>query len=151
MYIDGSYTLDAPPERVWPIIFDPISLVGMILGCETIEEVSPGEYRGRIRIGIAAVAGTFETLVNILEVDPPHTCRMSGEVSGPTGVISGEATFHLAGENGQTLLSYEGSAVITGALGQMSPRFVESVARTLIQHGLGKLNRELRGEEVSEA
>ena len=148
LHLRDTCTLESPPERIWPRIFDPISLMGMIPGCEHIEEVAPGEYRGRMRVGIAAVAGVFDTLVRVLESDPPHTCRLHGEVSGPTGVIAGEAAFRLEAAGEQTVLAYEGSAMITGALGQMNPRFVEGVARTLIQHGLHKLNRELRGEEV---
>lgn len=144
MRIAGEYLLDAPVERIWPAIFDPVALMGLIPGCEQIEQISPDEYRGRLRIGIAAVAGTYETYVRVLDRREPTACRMKGEVSGPTGSISGEASFNLKEVDSQTILTYEGEAVIGGALGQISCRFFEGVANTFIQHGLGKLNKQLQ-------
>jgi carbon monoxide dehydrogenase subunit G len=59
--IVGSYKLEASIEEVWPRIFDPQSLIGLIPGCQQLEQVSPNEYRGRIQVGIAAVSGTYDT------------------------------------------------------------------------------------------
>ncbi len=146
MRIAGEYLLDAPVERIWLTIFNPVALMRLIPGCEQIEQVSPDEYRGRLRIGIAAVAGTYETYVRVLDRCEPTACRMKGEISGPTGSISGEASFNLKEVGNQTILTYEGKAVIGGALGQMSCRFFEGVANTFIRHGLGKLIEQLQAE-----
>ena len=145
-----SYTLDAPAERIWPLIFDPSSLMSLIPGCEGLEEAGPNEYRGTLRIGIAAVAGRYDTHVSVVDRDEPTFCRMKGEVSGPTGAISGEATFELQPDAEQTVLIYTGKALITGALGRLSPRFLEGVAGALIRQGLGKLNRRLQAEPAPE-
>jgi len=144
MKIAGSYALDAPAERIWPLIFDPAELLQLIPGCEQIEEVSPGEYRGRLNLRIAALGGTFHTHLKIIEFDPPTHSRFEGEAVGPGGVIKGQASFRLAEAQQQTTLDYEGQALITGPLGNMNSRLVEGVAQTLIRQGLDRLNANLQ-------
>ena len=147
MRIASNYTFDASPEEVWPHIFDPVSLVGLIPGCQTIQQVSVDEYRGQIGIVLPAIVGTYETVVKLVEHDEPQHCTFEGEVTGATGSIKGTASFRLKEVNGQkTLLEYEGQGLITGALGKLSSRFIEGVARTLINQGLAQLNRDLKSD-----
>ena len=149
--IVGSYKLEASIEEVWPRIFDPQSLIGLIPGCQQLEQVSPNEYRGRIQVGIAAVSGTYDTYVKVVERDPPHRCRFEGEVSGATGSIQGATSFILKEvDEGDSLIEYQAKGMITGALAKLSPRFVEGVAQTLIKLGLANLNKQLQAQTVVE-
>jgi len=149
MNIAGSYDLDAPAERIWPLIFDPAELLQLIPGCEQVEQISPGEYRGRLNLRVAAVGGTFQTSLKIVDQQPPVYSRFEGEAVGPGGVIKGQAAFRLTGTGSQTNLAYEGQAQITGPLGSLSPRLVEGVAQALIRQGLEKLNTRLQDQAVS--
>ena len=142
MKIAGSYALDAPAERIWPLIFDPAELLQLIPGCEQIEEVSPGEYRGRLTLRIAALGGTFQTYLKLIDSDPPTHSRFAGELVGPGGMITGQASFRLTEAQQHTTLDYEGQAQITGPLGNMNSRLVEGVAQALIRQGLDRLNAE---------
>ncbi len=151
MNITGSYDLDAPAERIWPLIFDPAELLQLIPGCELIEQISPGEYRGRLNLRVAAVGGTFQTTLKIIDQQPPVYSRFEGEATGPGGVIKGQAAFRLIEVRPQTTLAYEGQALITGPLGSMSSRLVEGVAQTLIRQGLDKLNAKLQAQAASSA
>lgn len=146
--IVGSYELEAAIDKVWPRIFDPKSLMSLIPGCQQLEQVGPDEYRGQIRVGIAAVSGTYESYVRVLDHDPPFGCHFKGEVSGSTGTIKGEASFFLKGaKENNSLIEYEAKGIITGALAKLSPRFVKGVAQTLINMGLADLNKQLRAQE----
>src|SRR5512143_472906 len=140
MKIAGSYALDAPAERIWPLIFDPAELLQLIPGCEQIEQISPGEYRGRLNLRVAAEGGTFQTYLKIIDQQPPSYSRFEGEAAGPGGVIKGQTVFQLAEAQQRTTLTYEGQALITGPLGSLNSRLVEGVAQALIRQGLDKLN-----------
>ena len=143
MKVTGSYTLDAPRTDVWPHIFDPAALAGLIPGCQRLEQVAPDQYRGQFMVWLSAVNGAYETTVRVLEREEPSHCRFQGEVTGPTGAVRGTAEFTLAESDHGTLLTYEAQGIPSGALARMSPRFVEGVAKTLINQGLDKLNRDL--------
>ncbi len=151
MKINGSYSLDASRVEVWPHIFDPAELASLIPGCQRLEQVSPDEYHGTFMMWLSAISGAYETTVRVLEREEPERCRFEGEVTGPTGRVTGTATFSLAEDNDQTLLTYEAQGILSGALARMSPRFVEGVAKTLINQGLDKLNRDLQAERAAAA
>lgn len=149
MNIAGSYDFAASAERIWPLIFDPAELLQLIPGCEQIEQINPDEYRGRLNLRIAAVGGTFQTTIRIIDQQPPTFSRFAGEVAGSGGVIKGQATFRLTEAPQQTTLTYEGQALITGPLGNLNSRLVEGVAQALIHQGLDKLNTRLQTQDAA--
>jgi carbon monoxide dehydrogenase subunit G len=146
LVIEGNYTLHAPAQRVWPLIFDPNTLINLVPGCQQLDQVAPLEYRGHLRIGIAAVSGKYDTEVKIVESDPPNHCSFDGLVSGATGTITGRATFSLQEQGQDTLLTYKASGMISGALGTVSSRILESLAKTFINQGMAKLDQQLQAE-----
>ena len=147
MDISGSYILNAPAERVWPLIFNPNSLISLIPGCQQLEQVAPDEYRGQMTIGVAGVRGKYDTLVKIVEADAPNFCAFEGQVTGPTGTITGQASFSLEQVEQDTKIEYHARALITGALGIISPRIFESVSKTFINQGMEKLNNNLTDDD----
>lgn len=149
--IVGSYQLEAPIDKVWPHIFDPQSLMSLIPGCQQLEQIGPDEYRGQIQVGVAAVSGTYESYVRLLRREPPHQCCFAGEISGSTGTVKGEASFTLKEvDQSNSCIEYEAEGMITGALAKLSPRFVEGIARTLINLGLANLNKQLRAQPAAD-
>ena len=149
MKVAGSYILDGTRECIWPLIYDPASLVAFIPGCEQIEQISPDEYRGQVHIRLPAVGGTYTTYVKLIERDEPDYCCFAGEVNGAAGSVSGTASFWLKVMDAQTLLEYEGQALISGPLARLDSRFVEGVAQTLIKQGLAKLNQQVRLKQAT--
>jgi 2-furoyl-CoA dehydrogenase large subunit len=142
--LEGSYTLAARREQVWPFIFDPQTLIGLIPGCQSIGQVSPGEYRGQVQVSLASMSGTYDTCVKVLSHMPPESCRFEGEISGPTGLIKGAGTFHLEEAEEKCLLQYRAEALVTGALSRLSPRFIEGAVNTFLKIGLAKLNQQVQ-------
>jgi arylformamidase len=144
IHITGSYQLDMPVELIWPRIFDPASLMGLIPGCQQITQTNLDEYRGQVQVGVAGVSGQYDTCVKVVEHQAPNFCRFEGEVSGPTGTVTGQASFSLKEVEQSTILEYEASVMITGALARLNPRFIEGVIQTLIKLGLARLNQQLQ-------
>jgi carbon monoxide dehydrogenase subunit G len=146
--VTGKHGLPATPETIWPRIFDPDTLAILIPGCQHLEQVGPDEYRGSLRIGIAAVGGTYQTHVRITEQRAPEYCAFTGTVDGPTGTVRGDVHFTLRPlPDGGTELAYQGQAIISGALGSLAGRLVESVAQTLLKQGLAQFEAQLRGDQ----
>ena len=151
MRITGTYTLNAPRDHAWPIIFDPVQLMGLIPGCDQIEADGPDSYRGAITLRLPAVSGTYRTAIKILERREPEFCRLNGEAAGPGGSVTGQAAFTLREADGGTLVEYEGGAIISGPLAGMNPRFVEGVAQQLIKQGLARLDAQAVAAKAVEA
>lgn len=145
MNIRGSRTLDAPRDAVFAAILDPNTLLGVIPGCREIEQTADDEYRGRISLRLPGMVGSYRTVVRVVESEAPSFGRLEGEVVGSLGSITGQATFRLTEtDGGGTTVDYEGQATIGGPLARLDSRFVEGIAGTLINQGLGNLNARLQ-------
>ena len=150
MKVTGSASLDAPREAVFAAICDPGALLEVIPGCQEIHQVSADEYRGRIAIRLPAIVGAYETVVRLVEAEPPAFGAMEGRVEGKVGTIAGRATFRLTEDDGRTRVDYEGSGVVSGPLARLDSRFIEGLARSLINEGLARLGRRLQHLPVQE-
>lgn len=144
MKVSGRAVLAAPRDLVFDAICDPRALLEVIPGCEEIEQVAPGEYRGRIAIRLPALVGTYRTVVRLVETDRPSHGSFDGQVDGRAGSISGRASFRLADAGGRTVVDFEGHGVVSGPLAGLDSRFLEGVADSLIQEGLQRLGERLQ-------
>lgn len=126
------------------MIFDPKVLMQLIPGCQDLRQISDGVYEGVVNVGIGGIAGSYSTRVQIKESGPPDFCRFEGEIQGNTGTIKGEAAFRIEDQNGHSLVLYTATGVITGALSQISPRFIEGVVNSMIKLGLAACEKRLR-------
>jgi carbon monoxide dehydrogenase subunit G len=150
MNIAGSRTIEAPRDRVFEAICDPNALLAIIPGCREIEQVGEVEYRGMIALRLPGMVGTYRTVVRLVGTDPPAFGRLDGEATGALGSIKGSASFRLADAGQRTIVTYDGQAAIGGPLARLDSRFVEGLANSLINQGLGNLETRLRGEPVTD-
>ena len=151
MKVSGRATVDAPREAVFAAICDPGALLEVIPGCQEIHQVSAGEYHGRVALRLPAIVGTYETVVRLVRSDPPACGELEGRVEGRVGTIAGRAVFRLAEDDGKTVVEYEGTGVVSGPLARLDSRFIEGVARSLIDEGLVRLGRRLQQVPVETA
>lgn len=143
MKIQGTHTLDAPVEKVWAFLMDPQAIAKVLPGCETLHEVAPDQYRATMKIGIAAVKGTYNGSVQILEKTPPTHYRMRVDGSGTPGFVKGEATVELAAQGQHTVLTYDAETQVGGLIANVGQRMISGVAKMIINQALKKLDEEL--------
>jgi carbon monoxide dehydrogenase subunit G len=115
----------------------------VIPGCETVDEVAPDEYVGRIRLRLPGTVGVYRTWVRVVDAVEPVRAGLEGRIDGQLGSITGRADFDLTGTATGTRLSYEGRASIDGPLARLDSRFTEHLAASLIDQGLDALDRRL--------
>lgn len=143
MNLHGHRVVHAAAADLYAAIMDPAVLLEVIPGCRDLEQVSPTEYRGRIALRLPGFAGAYETLVRVVESEPPRRGVLAGEVGGALGRVTGEATFRLAETDAGTAVDYEGQATIAGPLARLDSRFIEGLATSLIDQGLDALEARL--------
>lgn len=146
MEIHGRHSLAAPRIDVFAQICDPQALMAVIPGCESVVEVRPGEYEGRIVLRLPGMTGRFTTTVRLVDTIAPERSGLEGRVEGPMGSISGRADFTLRETNAGTEIEYNGTGAITGPLARLDSRFAERLAESLIGQGLRALEARLAGK-----
>lgn len=139
MKIEGSYTFKASRKRVWDLLLDPKIMAQCMPGCEGLEEVGPDQYEATMKIGIAAVKGTYKGKVSIKEKQAPVHYVLSGEGSGGPGFIQGEMAIDLDEKNGETILRYSADAKVGGLIAGVGQRMIGGIAKVTVEQFFKKM------------
>lgn len=131
MKISGTYSFDAPRDRVWRFLIDPHKLSKCIPGVKQFDTIGENQYSGEIDVGIAAVKGVYKGTVKLEDMRAPEHYKMVFDGKGKQGFVKGSGTLDLAEENGKTVLKYAGDAQIGGPLAGVGQRMIEGVAKTM--------------------
>jgi uncharacterized protein len=132
MKIEGSYDIPVPREKVWAAFLDPATLAKAIPGCEGLEEIGPGEYKAKMKIGVAAIKGTFEGKVRLFDLEPPNRYRMALEGSGGPGFVRGEAAMELSDADGGARVSYSADVQVGGLIASVGQRMLGGVSKMIL-------------------
>jgi carbon monoxide dehydrogenase subunit G len=133
MKIEGANDIPAPRERVWKAFLDPATLARAIPGCEGLEEIGPGEYKAKMKIGVAAIKGTFEGKVRLFDLEPPNRYKMALEGSGGPGFVRGEAGMELSDTEGGTRVSYNADVQVGGLIASVGQRMLGGVSKMMLE------------------
>jgi carbon monoxide dehydrogenase subunit G len=132
MEISGQHRFSAPRERVWKLLLDPQILQQCLPGTEDFVEVAPEEYEARMKIGVAAIRGTYQGKVKIHSKDEPSSYQMTVEGKGPAGQISGDATIALVADGADTVVNWSGNANVRGTLARVGGRVMQPAAKMIV-------------------
>ena len=156
MEILGQQIISAPRQKVWDALNDPVVLKASLPGCESVERVSPEEFRVIIKTAIGPLKARFQGSLKIAEASPPESCIMQFEgQGGAVGFGKGTSTVKLKDVPEGTELSYEAKAQIGGKLAQVGSRLIDSVAKKMADDFFKAFQNELSpqekvGDDVSE-
>ena len=132
MKVEGAYTFPAPPQQVWDLLLDPDSLRQCIPGGETLTETSPDHWDAVMKVGVAAIKGTYKGKVAIVEKQPPTMYTLQVEGSGGPGFVKGSAKITLEGSGEATSVKVEGDGQVGGMLAGVGQRMLPGVAKMLM-------------------
>jgi carbon monoxide dehydrogenase subunit G len=145
MKIEGAHDVPAPRQRVWEAFLDPALLRQAIPGCEKLEAIGPDEYKATMKVGVAAVKGTFEGKVRITDQQPPESYRLHVEGSGGPGFVRGETLITLTDlDGGATRVSYSADVQVGGLIAGVGQRMLGGVSKMMADQFFGGMSRLLQ-------
>src|ERR671923_432475 len=102
MKLEGSHDVPAPRQQVWDAFLDPERLRQAIPGCEKLEALGNDEFTATMKVGVAAVKGTFTGKVKLSDKQPPESFRMAVDGTGGPGFVRGDTLITLSEIDGGT-------------------------------------------------
>lgn len=132
MKIEGAADIPAPRDKVWAAFLDPSILAQALPGCEKLEAIGPNEYKATMKIGVAAIKGTFEGKVKLSDLEPPNRYRMAVEGSGGPGFVRGAAGMQLSDVDGGTRVSYDADVQVGGLIASVGQRMLGGVTKMML-------------------
>ncbi len=143
MKVDGSYQFDAPRERVWTVLLDPQALKGCIPGCESLTATGEDQYEAIMKVGVAAIRGTYKGKVRITDKDELNSYKLLIEGSGGPGFVRGEAAVELADNGSSTQVTVHGDGQVGGTVAGVGQRMIGGVAKMLMGQFFDCLKKQL--------
>jgi carbon monoxide dehydrogenase subunit G len=145
MKIEGAHEVPAPRQKVWEAFLDPETLRKAIPGCEKLEAIGNDEYKAIMKVGVAAIKGTFEGKVRLLDQHPPDSYKMAVEGTGAPGFVRGETVITLTDATGGTRVSYTADLQVGGLIAGVGQRMLGGVSKMMADQFFNKMSQLLQG------
>jgi uncharacterized protein len=143
MKISGTHLLNAPRERAWQCLNDPVFLKECLPGCESMEASGPDQYRATLTVGIAAVKGKYAGSVTLSEKEPPQRFKMQVEGKGTGGFMQGTGLLELVEDPQGTQVAYQGDVQVGGPIASVGQRLLEGAAKMIVGQFFNAANTQL--------
>ncbi|MCZ6451734.1 MAG: carbon monoxide dehydrogenase subunit G, partial [Deltaproteobacteria bacterium] len=108
-------------------------------GCEELKEIGPDQYEANVKVGIAAVKGTYKAKISIKDKQPPSHYVLSGQGSGGPGFMQGDVVIDLEEKGGETQLKYSTDAKVGGLIAGVGQRMIGGIAKMMIDQFFKKM------------
>ncbi|MDQ2858824.1 MAG: SRPBCC family protein [Candidatus Eremiobacteraeota bacterium] len=132
MIIDDAFDIDAPLERVWPVLKDVPRVATCIPNAEITEVVDDTTYRAKVSMKVGPVNVGYKATIKIASMDDAtHTAILdvSGDELKGRGGVKAQITMHAEDAGAKTHATLHSDAQISGMIATVGGRLIESVAR----------------------
>ena len=156
MKLSGSYQINLSKEKVWEALNDPEILKQAIPGCEEFTKNSDTEFTATATNKIGPFNASFTGDIELTDLYPPNSYKITGSGNSPVGFASGEATVKLEDNEKGTNLIYEVEANVGGKIAQVGSRLIDMTAKKMADIFFGKFselistNDSTSSEQISE-
>ena len=147
MKLSGSYQINLSKEKVWEALNDPEILKKSIPGCEEFTKNSETEFTATATNKIGPFNASFTGDIELEDLDPPNSYKISGSGNSPVGFASGEATVKLENHENGTKLIYEVEANVGGKIAQVGSRLIDMTAKKMADIFFGKFSKIISQDE----
>jgi carbon monoxide dehydrogenase subunit G len=135
MQIENSFSVAAPPDRVYQYLIDVNQVVGCMPGAELSEVVDPTTFKGKVKIKVGPITVAYNGTAKIASKDDASrtaTLQAEGrETTGP-GSARATATMTVAESEGGSTVRIATDYTVAGRVAQFGRGVMEDVSRRLI-------------------
>ena len=147
MKLSGSYQINLSKEKVWEALNDPEILKQAIPGCEEFIKNSETEFTATATNKIGPFNASFTGDIELKDLNPPNSYKISGSGNSPVGFASGEAKVKLEDHENGTNLIYEVEANVGGKIAQVGSRLIDMTAKKMADIFFGKFSKLISTDE----
>ena len=149
MKLTGSYKINLEKQKVWDALNNPEILKQAIPGCEEFNKKSDTEFSAKATNKIGPFNATFSGDIELKDLNPPNSYKISGSGNSLVGFASGEATVKLEDHENGTNLIYEVEANVGGKIAQVGSRLIDMTAKKMADIFFGKFSELITNEDNS--
>lgn len=129
MLVEGEFTLQAPIQEVWDLLFDVETLAACIPGAEKIEAIDDRTYEAVVKQKVGPISVRLKFTTTLTEIDPPRYVKAvgRGQDIGKAGTFTMEGILNLTERSEESVdLSYSANVSLVGRLATFGERIMRA-------------------------
>ena len=127
-------------KLIWEALNDPEILKKAIPGCEEFVKNSETKFTATATNKIGPFNASFTGDIELKDLNPPHSYKITGSGNSPVGFANGEATVTLEDFEEGTKLNYTVEANVGGKIVQVGSRLIDMTAKKMTDIFFGKFS-----------
>jgi uncharacterized protein len=133
MKFSGELTVKAPRAQVYEKVRDARFFASCVDGVQDLKETAPDTYAAVFATKVAFMNFKFNVTVQVVRAEEPREieAKVEGTPLGIVGRLSATSLTRLAEEGGETKISYDVDAALTGKLGIIGQPVLRSKAKEM--------------------
>jgi uncharacterized protein len=135
MQLENSFSVGAPPERVFAYLLDVNKIVGCVPGAELAEVVDPTTFKGKVKIKVGPITVAYNGTARIANRDDTHlsaTLEAEGrETTGP-GSARATAVMSVEADGVGSIVKIVTDYSVAGRVAQFGRGVMEDVSRRIV-------------------
>jgi carbon monoxide dehydrogenase subunit G len=135
MQLENSFTVGAPPERVFAYLLDVNKIVGCVPGAELSEVVDPNTFKGKVKVKVGPITVAYNGTAKIAERNPvEHSATLEAEgreTTGP-GSARAKAFMSVTADPAGSLVKIVTDYSVAGRVAQFGRGVMEDVSRRIV-------------------
>src|SRR2546422_5990725 len=135
MQLENSFTVGAPPDRVFAYLLDVNKIVGCVPGAELAEVVDPTTFKGKVKIKVGPITVAYSGTARIADRDDANhaaTLEADGrETTGP-GSARAKARMTVEAEGSGSVVKIVTDYSVAGGAGPVGRGGLEDGWRRLV-------------------
>ena len=136
------FSVQAPPDEVWPLMSDPALVAACIPGAELNELTPEGAHRGKVTFRFGPTVAVFRGEAKLTYDHPVKRCLIEARGIDQKGASRARARFEVAARGtDSTEVSMEGGFEVAGPLEMFAQAGGVHVARALLAEFAGNIAR----------
>jgi hypothetical protein len=135
MQLENSFSVAAPPDRVFAYLLDVNKVAGCVPGAELSEVVDPTTFKGKVKIKVGPITVAYNGTARIADRDDSaHSATLEAEgreTTGP-GSARAKAFMSVAADGSGSTVKIVTDYNVAGRVAQFGRGVMEDVSRRLV-------------------
>lgn len=135
MIIEDSFEVEAPVERVWPLLKDVPRVATCIPNAEITEVVDERTYRAKVAVKVGPVSVSYRATIVVESLDDAAhaaTLKVKGDETRGRGGVTATVVSTATARDGKTHVALRTDAQISGIIATVGGRLIEGVAQKTV-------------------
>jgi len=130
----GAPEIAAPPDEVWRRLLDHEFVASVAPGVESVEPIDDRHFKVVSGFGVGAVKVRFQLDVELSEVNPPKSLRMSAHGKAPGSGLEVSTTLEIEPiPPNRSRLKWSASSEVRGTVASVGARLLKGAAKKLTE------------------